>query len=409
MSDRWGRFTARGGEAVERRVRTLVERAVEETTKAVPASEYRALVLIGGFGRGEGGVVEVDGVERPHNNLDFLFIANDKSATRQSDLRARLEGALLPLSREFDIELDISVTSVSKLLHAPSLVIWYDMRYGHKTVLGDATFVPSLDRFRLDRIPAWDMRDLLVNRGTLLVINDELIASGRNDLAARRLITKHIYKAIIGYGDALLFFCGWYDWSYQERQNRMRDLREATSEFRSLYDASMEFRFKPDYERFADREPLAWMDELRPILESVHLFCERKRLKASALTWNRYAAAASLAALVDDAQSPRAWAKKAVYAARSQRSPVALPAAARLGFRATGPRSRMGIVFPVAAYDLQDETIRSVAIQSLSAKTNSIADIRRAYLAAWGKHGDANFGAAMRKWNLALDPAETAI
>ena len=80
MSSRYGRFTVRGGEAVERLLTELVAAAAARVDEAIAASEYRALVMIGGYGRGEGGVQIVDGVERPHNNLDFLLIAETSRA-----------------------------------------------------------------------------------------------------------------------------------------------------------------------------------------------------------------------------------------------------------------------------------------------------------------------------------------
>src|SRR5690606_3500364 len=119
----------------------------------------------------------------------------------------------------------------------PCLVMWFDMRFGHKVLLGDPSFARGLDRFRLSRIEPADVRNLLVNRGTLLVINDLLFdGPGGNDEAARRTALKHAMKAVIGYGDALLYFLGEYDHSYVEKQRRMRIRRDVPAAFRDLYD-----------------------------------------------------------------------------------------------------------------------------------------------------------------------------
>ena len=51
----WGRFTARGGDLIEKELTAIVSQAAETVIQTVPADRYRALVLIGGYGRGEGG------------------------------------------------------------------------------------------------------------------------------------------------------------------------------------------------------------------------------------------------------------------------------------------------------------------------------------------------------------------
>ena len=74
MSPHLDRFTARGGPEVEARIRGAVSEAADVMRAVLRPEEYRAVVLLGGYGRGEGGVELRDGEERPHNNLDFLVI-----------------------------------------------------------------------------------------------------------------------------------------------------------------------------------------------------------------------------------------------------------------------------------------------------------------------------------------------
>ncbi len=65
MTHDWGRFTARGGAGIEEAIRDAVEDVSTVLEKTLRPEEYRAVVLLGGYGRGEGGVESVDGRERP--------------------------------------------------------------------------------------------------------------------------------------------------------------------------------------------------------------------------------------------------------------------------------------------------------------------------------------------------------
>ena len=406
MRESWGRFTARGSAEVEDRIAALLEEVARKCRNTFVSSNCRALILLGGYGRGEGGVEVVDGRERPHNNLDFLAITNDLSPGDREKLKGQLQDALIPVSQKSDIAIDIGMTTVSKLGNSPSLVMWYDMRYGHKTILGDAKFVPSLAQFEVDRIPPWDVRNLLVNRGTLLLINEQLIASGKGALeeSVRKLIVKHIMKAIIGYGDALLFFLGDYNWSYAEKQRRMRARTDVAPEFRKLYDEAVEFRFQPQYPAYLTRDPSEWMALLREAFAPLHLICESKRLGAAGLTWEKYPELAFRHALFEDTLTPRAWLKRAYHGVFSSPCPVRMPLMARVGYRALGGQGLFPILFPVVAYRLEAPSLRELVAGACGARNTEHDELRRAYLHLWGRVCDTNFASFLQRWNVSLEP-----
>lgn len=400
MSNRYGRFTVRGSAAVEEVLTSLVNEAAEAARAVLKPAEYRALVMMGGYGRGEGGVEIVDGQERPHNNVDFLLIAETARPAHLRVLRQRLLEAFAPVMQKYDIEIDLSVVSVWKLRLSPSLIIWYDTRFGHKTILGDAKYVPSRTQFRLSRIPSRDALRLLVNRGTLLVINEHLLEQEPYDNGHRRRITRNIMKAIIGYGDALLFFLGDYHWSYVERKRRMEQRTDVDEGFRALYDEAAEFRFKPDYARYQSRDLKAWLSELRATLEPLHRFCEEKRLGAQDLTWEQYPAVALGHALSDEPYSARAWVRKAAHLARSTDGPDDVDLNSRLGYRVLGDRGRYPLIFPVIAYDLQDPRFRQLAATCLKTQNLNTDALRAAYLRAWCGEVDINAQSTLRKWHI---------
>jgi len=398
----WGRFTARGGDLIEKELTAIVSQAAETVIQTVPADRYRALVLIGGYGRGEGGVQVVEGIERPHNNLDFLLLTNNLPSRELGTIKANIDKALAPLSEAHQLGFDFSLINISKLRRSPCLVMWYDMRFGHKTLAGDADFVPSLESFREDCILASDVRNLLVNRGTLFVINDALLERGDLNEQDRKILVKHAVKGIIGYGDALLFFLGGYHWSYVEKQRRMRSQANVPENFKTLYDRAMEFRFRPDYASFPGEEVTHWLDSIRPQLADIHLRCESLRLHHE-LTWPAYPPYAFRQILLDNPTSLRGWAKKTLHSLRTSFVPSGLPLLSRLGFRCGGMTNALPILFPVAAYDISDIPFRTLAQQVLKAPNREWSELRRAYLKQWSIYGDINFPSVLRKLRLHLD------
>jgi hypothetical protein len=105
------RYTARGGAEVEARIRVLIGEVGEAVTAAVEPRHLRALLLIGGYGRGEGGVEVREGVEHPHNNLDFLLVtrgvrrgALEFAVARSNQCASACPGRSAEYAREMNLD-----------------------------------------------------------------------------------------------------------------------------------------------------------------------------------------------------------------------------------------------------------------------------------------------------------------
>lgn len=413
-----GRFTARGGAEVEARVSAAVRDAAEAARAALPAREVRVLALMGGYGRGEGGVEVVAGTERPHNNLDFLLVTTGRGVLHTESLRRRLSDALQPVAAAHGIGMDAGAVSDLALRTAPCRVMWYDARFGHRTLLGDPAFLPGLSRFTAESLLPSDVRDLVVNRGTLLVIDDAVADLPAPPAGIGKALVRHAVKAVIGFGDGLLFARGAYHWSYVERQRRMAARDDVPAAFRGLYDRAMEFRFRPDYAAFgAPDAPRAFVDEVRAACEPVHRAFESARLGVPDLPWTRYPDAALRRSARDGLDHPREAARRAKALLQSARDdlrglrggpggglPIDAPADVAAAWRLTPPRDRLALVFPVVAWRLPDARFRALAAAFLQAPDDDAA-LRLAFLRAWGVHGDPNFGEAARRLGLDLGGA----
>ncbi len=404
MTSQGERFTVRGSEEVESLIGTLVGRVARIFKDILNEDQYRALILIGGYGRGEGGVEVRDGDQRPHNNLDFLLITKNMSAETSARIHQQLDGRLKELEREYDVGIDVSMIPQRKLLHSACLVMWYDMRYGHKTILGDRDFVPSLHRYSVETIDPEDVRWLLVNRGSQLIVTDLLLARKQRSLTEMRYIIRLTMKAIIGYGDALLFFLGAYHWSYREKGKRMERQPDVPAEFRELYAEAIDFRFQPEYDAYIRRDIPQWVDSVRELLEGVHRECESKRMGIYDWSWEEYP---RLSLRHDLWRFPPSF-RRAVRKLANLLSGPSAPAHAswmdRVAHRAAGHRGLLPACFPTIVYGLESETLRQWTRHALAAQDTAQETLALAFLEAWGRQVDPNFFKVSQQLGLPLEP-----
>ncbi|MBM4395522.1 MAG: hypothetical protein FJ087_07505 [Deltaproteobacteria bacterium] len=398
------RLTARGGPAVEARVAGIVADASATLRAALPSSLYRAVLLVGGYGRGEGGVQVVRGEERPANNLDVLVVTSALGTVARGAVKRIADAALGPVAARAGIGIDVGVVPAATVERAPCRVFWYDVRHGHRTLFGDPDWAPSLARFTADAILPSDVRDLLVNRATLLVIDDSVLARGRPEGDVRRQVVRHGIKAVIGAGDALLFFLGGYHWKNAERQRRMRERPGVPSDLAALYDEAMETRFRSDDAPWDARDLAAWVDRLRAAARDAHLAVEARRLEKAGLTWEGYPDVALEAIALEAVRGgPGRWLRAAAAAARSRGLPGRASRAVEAGWRFATARDRMGLALPVVAYGVGDSRFRAIARAAVRARGDSPAALRRGYLGTWGADGDPNFPAAARRLGIDVE------
>lgn len=394
------RLTVTGSAALERRLGDHLSAMGRVAERVVGAGDLRALLLIGGYGRGEGGVDRTGGDERPHNNFDLLLVTRRRSGGSARAIGERLSDALAPMRDEAAIGIDVGAIADRDLERAPCLVMWSDARQGHRVVAGDASFLAGLHRFRPDAIEPYDVERLLANRLTLLVLNRALLESVTFDERVRRAVVRHAYKAIVGVGDAALHACGRYDGSYAEKRRRMR-VAPVSEALRAAYEEAIAFRFDPSFDGIpTERDGLAvWNERWLRLAEEVHLARERQRIGDAALGWNGHLARTLVV-------RARALPSNARDAARRSRNLLAcrarIPTSSPLDralVRTLGWRDILPDLLPLVAYRT-DEALAAAALGHQHARRSTL-DL--AYLTAWGRHGDPNFARVANDLGLALE------
>ncbi len=218
-----GKYSIRGSDAFDARLDRDFERVVRTLTESDVASVCRALVLIGGYGRGEGTPWIVGDRQEPFNDYDFVVVAAPMNRRRRNGVQARLRVLEQRLAQELGLPVDLQLYPANGLPRAEFSLLNYEMKYGHKIVWGDPAALRTLPAYPHDRIPLSEGTRLLLNRGKLLLDIRRALRSGRvlTDVEKLRYV-KFIGKAHLAFGDCALLLSRAYDLSYAVKQERIR-------------------------------------------------------------------------------------------------------------------------------------------------------------------------------------------
>ncbi|HSU57292.1 MAG TPA: glycosyltransferase [Candidatus Dormibacteraeota bacterium] len=250
------RFTIDGDDKLEESLRRLCGKVLTEIKALIPEAKLEALVLGGGYGRGEGGVLKTQAGDRPYNDLEFYVFLRGNRLLNERSFNPGLEKLGQRLSNQAGLHVEFKIDSLPRFRAASISLFSYDLVSGHRTVLGPGEVFQNCEHHRkAENIPLSEASRLLLNRCTGLLLVRELLtqppASRKGtvpvltneteaDFAAR-----NIAKAQLALGDALLIAAGDYHWSCRERAKRMNNLFGASSSSSSFSFWSSISQFEP--------------------------------------------------------------------------------------------------------------------------------------------------------------------
>ncbi len=241
----------------------------------------RALLLGGGYGRGEGGVLETGGRASLYNDLEFYVFATGRVPV--SEWVAEGE-------RRLGIEVEFKAMPPRAMECARPGMFYYDLLNAHILVFGDAGWVSRLPaRLReAGEIPPVEGSRLLVNRGMSL-LRCLRAARGEMELPVG-FIDRIAAKADLALGDALLCARGRYHWSCIERSARLASIADGFPGLCERHASGVQFKFHPVV---SGRSPAQWTGPLEALARewtAMFLHIEGLRLGTSFVTPREYAA-----------------------------------------------------------------------------------------------------------------------
>lgn len=222
------RFTINGSEALEWHLAELCELVARGVRASVGESKIRGLVLGGGYGRGEGGVLKTPTGDRPYNDLEFYVFMRGGRLWNERHHNEELKKLGERLSPDAALHVEFKIDSLARLRRSSVSMFSYDLMAGHRIVIGDEKLFAGCEHhLEAEKIPAAEATRLLFNRFTGLLLSRELLAQSKLRMDEADFVGRNLAKAQMALGDAVLAVHGQYHWSCSERHARLEALGRA--------------------------------------------------------------------------------------------------------------------------------------------------------------------------------------
>ncbi|MDD5729441.1 MAG: hypothetical protein PHV59_12850 [Victivallales bacterium] len=230
---------------------------IAEAVKTCPFNrDIAALVLGGGYGRGEGGVFKmVSGKEKPYNDLDFFVIAENVNYFRRREINRFFRDFGKNCSWELGADVDFCpVKTIRQLRKLPPTLMWQELRLGYRLIYGREEALRALPVCDLNELPPAESLRLLLNRGTGLLLARERLAKKELLIDDRDFVGRNLFKAVLACGDVFLLHKKQYSISVLERLKTVE--KTADMELAEFYRRAVAFKCRPRIYSFEELQIL---------------------------------------------------------------------------------------------------------------------------------------------------------
>jgi rhamnosyltransferase len=284
-SKRWHlRFTMDGSDALENHLAGICEKVLAGVRTVVPEEKLEALVLGGGYGRGQGGVLKTDSGDAPYNDLEFYVFLRGNRVLNERNYHTALERLGGSLSPDAGLHVEFKVDALERLRRSPITMFSYDLVAGHRTLLGDATIFKGCEHHRdAERIPLAEATRLLFNRCTGLLLAKKLLAKRELSVDDADFVARNLAKAQLALGDVALVMARKYHWNVLERKKALNELAAGhgepwIEEVQRHHAAGVDFKLHPRRIAKSLAEFQAEHEAISRLANQVWLWLESRRL-----------------------------------------------------------------------------------------------------------------------------------
>lgn len=279
------RFTIDGSESLEQHLARTCERVREKVQSLVPSTKLEGLLLAGGYGRGEGGVLKTSEGDKPYNDLEFFVFLRGNAFLAEREFRHPLHELGESLLPEAGLEVEFKVLTLQKLRQSPPSMFYYDLMEGHRWVLGDDRLLAGCEHHRnAGAIPLHEATRLLFNRCSGLLFSGERLQRARFNSEEADFVGRNLAKARLAFGDVLLAAQGDYHWSCRERHERLVKCDHLTGPLawaeplKVLHATGVEFKLHPARSSESHQTLAAQHATLSELGKNLWVWLESKRL-----------------------------------------------------------------------------------------------------------------------------------
>lgn len=296
------RFTIDGSNALEQRLSALCREVSGQLNSLIPAARLEGIVLGGGYGRGEGGVLQTEIGDEPYNDLEFYVFLRGNRLLNQRRYESSLNDLGHQLSSAAGIHVEFKCDAIQRFKRAPVSMFSYDLVAGHQIVCGQSNIFCGCEHHLDARaIPLSEATRLLFNRCSgLLLVREKLFRAATRSASQLQIPTvdadfigRNLAKARLALGDAILVVYRNYHWSCRERHRRLVQLSVSEppphfSEIKKLHAEAIKFKLHPCRSSDAAHDFEAAYRELSRLCSDLWLWLESIRLQEPFFTAREY-------------------------------------------------------------------------------------------------------------------------
>lgn len=207
------KYSLYGSKSFDSKVDHDMHAIVKAVRETISDEKLLAVILTGGYGRGEGTAYLSEGKEVPFNDYDMIVVAK-KSHQHQAQIPKLEEN----LSLRLGLPVDLYLHSPRSLKNSEFSLMNTEIKYGHKVVYGDQKILNLMPKFSLQKIPLEEGSRLLMNRGKLL-LDIDLRLKEKEPLGSQERLkfAKFLMKNTLAFGDCLFMAARKYQLSYAQK------------------------------------------------------------------------------------------------------------------------------------------------------------------------------------------------
>ena len=286
------RFTRDGSDALESLIAQTCEEIGREVTRIVPAEKFQALLLGGGYGRGEGGVLSTPAGDAPYNDLEFFLLIQGHPRLNEKRYGAAIHSLEHRMTEKLGIEVEFKILSLEKLAASATTMFYYDLVCGHRVTAGPPNILDACSHHSdATKIPLHEATRLMMNRCSSLLFAAERLARSEFTQEDLDFSARNIAKAQLALGDVILTALGQYHWSCIERHQRLAKIHEKSlpmPELLAFHETGVAFKLRPNPGSSNREELQALHQAVTKAAWAVWTWQESKRLGMPAVSPLKY-------------------------------------------------------------------------------------------------------------------------
>jgi len=286
-----GKYSVKGSPAFDTRIDADMKRITDAVYASSFSRHWKALILFGSYGRGEGSLmIDPDGEELPFNDYNLVVVTNSLDPLMKHALKKLGK----ELSEELGLPVDLRPYLATALPKCEFSLLNYEMKYGHRVLRGNQTILDAMPAYAHDAIPRSEGTRLLMNCGKLLLdIKCRLARPEPLTQEERMIFLKFLFKADLAFGDCALLLRGAYDRSYVVKRTRLPEIDlSGLDDARALVEAycrAMDLKERADFQTLKNSNLHLHFAETAKRYDQFFLWYERRRLNRKFKTVEKYA------------------------------------------------------------------------------------------------------------------------